>query len=574
MDQHSRAALPSSAVATVEAFRAVREQRQSLDVEELVLTAHFADLHAEVQGGGHVLPGQERLVEFGGPGTPRVAEFCTLELGAALRMRDVAVKSLISDALDLRHRLPRVWALVLDGRVPVWTARRVASATRELDAHRAGLVDMDLARQIVGMAHKRVETLVDGLVLAQLPFEESEARRQQALDARGVWIGQGADGICQVDAVVDAPDGMRLEAAVTKLSQVLAAGGVGGGQDARRAQALGLLASPARALNLVQADLLDQLPVAPAGGPLDRLGERDGASGPLDGRGDRDEVAGPLDKLGERDEMAEPVEAPLAQILAEARMIDLPPLTPSQLAALDPTAELVIHLSDETLAAGEGIARAPGLKPLLAQWLDQMFAGHRITVRPIIDANRQVPSDSSECPGTMREAVEHRNPYEVFPWSTRSSKGLDLDHTVPWEPGGRAQSVDVPDQPTRPDNLGPLTRKVHRAKTHAGWQLHQSLPGYFLFESPLGYRYLVTPSTWGGQTLPGTPEAHQMHQVLHPRGGARRGLTRLGSPRVRDGAPRVGDGVRAGEAGGGGHPAIPSRHGVIACAVPRWWVSA
>ena len=67
----------------------------------------------------------------------------------------------------------------------------------------------------------------------------------------------------------------------------------------------------------------------------------------------------------------------------------------------------------------------------------------------------------------------------------RRSNGLDIDHTRPWEPTGRL---------TRPDNLGPLSRKVHRAKTFGGWQLTQPSPGNYLWRSPLGFGYLVTPS--------------------------------------------------------------------------------
>lgn len=131
---------------------------------------------------------------------------------------------------------------------------------------------------------------------------------------------------------------------------------------------------------------------------------------------------------------------------------------------LAPRAEVVIHLTDTTLAASEGLVRSPGLRPLSAEWLDDLFgAHHRITVRPVIDANHQAPSDAYECPPTMREAVELRNPVEVFPWSTRRCRGLDLDHTQPWRPPG-----GEPGGPTHPDNLGPLTRKAHRAKTHGG----------------------------------------------------------------------------------------------------------
>ena len=579
--------LPHDAVSTVEEFRAIKARRMALDVDELVLATHFADLYGRVDEPVHVLPGQQRMLGFGGDGTPQVAESCTLELAAALNLRDVTVKSLIADALDLRHRLPNVWNLVLDRRVPVWHGRQIASATRVLDAHAAGLVDLQLARQVVGMTLKRVQELVDGLVLAHLPVEEAEERRQSALDSRGVWISQMADGIASVDAVLDAPDGLRLEAAVEKMSQVLAAGGAPGGRDARRAQALGLLASPARALNLLQADLLDELPMDhfAAKKTLDELGGRGGVL-----LGDRPSVRCPGEPGTAAEPVeaqvpencgtaAEPVEAPLAQILRDAQLINLPPLTSAQLAALEPKADLVIHLSDETLATGTGAARAPKLQPVLAEWLDRLLPGHHITVRPVIDTNHQAPSDSYECPPTMREAIEYRNPYEVFPGSTRRSGGLDLDHTIPWRPtgalrqaqhppveatstGGAMPSVvgTVPEpvegpwastssaamvasgpglleapaaatseapfdklgdrgaaalrdrgsvQLTRPDNLGPLTRKVHRAKTHGGWHLQQPLPGHFLWQSPLGYRYLVTPS----RTIDlGRPDA-PLHQL-------------------------------------------------------------
>ena len=35
-----------------------------------------------------------------------------------------AGRQLLGDAVETRHRLPRVWAAVLAGRVPVWKARR------------------------------------------------------------------------------------------------------------------------------------------------------------------------------------------------------------------------------------------------------------------------------------------------------------------------------------------------------------------------------------------------------------------------------------------------------------------
>ncbi|HEX5336176.1 MAG TPA: hypothetical protein VFW55_09860, partial [Propionicimonas sp.] len=80
-----------------------------------------------------------------------------------------------------------------------------------------------------------------------------------------------------------------------------------------------------------------------------------------------------------------------------------------------------------------------------------------------------------------------RHRFEIFPYGTRTTSSLDLDHTRPyrwgqaWRPGQ-----------TDPDNLGPLRRKPHRAKTHAGWRLAQPQPGTFTWTSPLGRRYFVT----------------------------------------------------------------------------------
>ena len=115
---------------------AVVEARRGSDrceADLLMLAAHFADLHPVPDGGvraGHGDPtlrisngviggdlggglGRERYGPLAGDGTPEVAEFAAEELAAALAITLDAAKKLIGDALELRHRLPRLWALVL-----------------------------------------------------------------------------------------------------------------------------------------------------------------------------------------------------------------------------------------------------------------------------------------------------------------------------------------------------------------------------------------------------------------------------------------------------------------------------
>ena len=52
----------------------------------------------------------EGLVPLAGPGAPWVAEFAPANLAAALGITHDAGRQLIADALELAHRLPRLWA--------------------------------------------------------------------------------------------------------------------------------------------------------------------------------------------------------------------------------------------------------------------------------------------------------------------------------------------------------------------------------------------------------------------------------------------------------------------------------
>ena len=74
----------------------------------LLLAAAWADLHSmdpDLPNG----PLIERATVVGGDGTPEIGEFCCAEFGALLGVGMLAGRSLIGDALDVRHRLPLLW---------------------------------------------------------------------------------------------------------------------------------------------------------------------------------------------------------------------------------------------------------------------------------------------------------------------------------------------------------------------------------------------------------------------------------------------------------------------------------
>ncbi len=90
-------------------------------------------------------PGFFDQAPLAGDGTPGVAEYAVEELAAALNLSHAAGLALVSEAVELRHRLPRLWALVRDGRLQAWKARQVARATTQLSADAVAFVDRHLA---------------------------------------------------------------------------------------------------------------------------------------------------------------------------------------------------------------------------------------------------------------------------------------------------------------------------------------------------------------------------------------------------------------------------------------------
>jgi len=152
-------------------------------------------------------------------------------------------------------------------------------------------------------------------------------------------------------------------------------------------------------------------------------------------------------------------------------------------------AQVYVHMSAESLKAG-GVARVERLGPVMVSQLSEVLGHRRIRLTPVVcvDGSDQAV-DAYEVPRSMREKVVLRDRYEVFPWSCREARGLDLDHTDRFQPG-------IPGQ-TRPSNLGPLSRRVHRVKTHCGWQLTQISSGVFQWTTTYGQRLIVGP---GGTT--------------------------------------------------------------------------
>src|SRR5690242_11897749 len=246
---------------------AVVSARRAADAEEarlLALAVHWVDLHpvspehpdasfpTHWAGGlaGALGPSFFDRAPLAGTGTPAVAEYAVEELAAALNLSHAAGLSLVSEAVELCHRLPRLSALVQDGSLQAWKARQVARATTQLSPEAVAFVDRHLA---VTARSNRIPVLNPVLHEARLRCDPDQAAavEQNALDHRGVWLDhRESTAITLVTARLDTLDALDLDGTISDLAGVLGRLGDHRDLDVRRASALGMLAHPQRALDL------------------------------------------------------------------------------------------------------------------------------------------------------------------------------------------------------------------------------------------------------------------------------------------------------------------------------------
>jgi len=465
-----------------------RAHRRVLEQECLLLdlAAHWADLNhpASQSSMEQTLPGGERARTLGGEGTPQVLEFAAAELGARMETTTGSARVLMADALDLRDRLPELWQQIRAGRLRVWQARKVAAATRHLSVDAARQVDAAVAELIVSLPWNRFQ-----LVLAAKIIEaDPKAAEEQAKiwEAERFVRSRNSDqsGLRLLIARANAGDVIWFMATVNRIADILRLKGDFDSADARRSKAIGILAQPALALQLL----------------WEFRGEQHTAVEPQ--RSD-EPIDNQPDPLPDR-----PFDAPISNAPEEAVPDRVAPSTDQELIVqptgidirrLRPQVVLHVHLSHEALlaslangpaATGCGPARIEGVGPVTLGQLQRFLAQTtcEVTVRPVIDPDDTPPADGYEVPRRMRESMFLRTPASCSPFSARVGRRVDLDHTIPY----RSPDHGGPPGQTAVRNLGPLSRSEHRLKTHSRWQVRQPEPGVYLWRSPTRAHYLVT----------------------------------------------------------------------------------
>ena len=334
----------------------------------------------------------------GGDGTPDVEEFTAEPLGAVFTITNAALQ-LISDALDLAYRLPRVWARVETLELPAWRARRIAQATTGLTREQAAAVDAQLAPKAHTCGTRAIEQAIAEVTATEDPVEQDteEVLDRSRWEVRlfhgpmtgpGRWVGTS---ILQITG--DTADLTHLYHQITTQAAAI---DTGDPVEVRRAIAVGVLArkmnggTPARVKLFVHADLADLTDTTIGTGSVERLG----------------------------------------------------PLT---------------------------LAR-------IRDWV----AHSSVTVLPVLRMDRCDAVDRHDPPAWMHELVVLRDRHCVFPHCQTDARSCYLDHIIEH----LEMALGGPPGQTHPDNLAPLCRRHHRAKTRRRWRYRREPDGTYTWTGP------------------------------------------------------------------------------------------
>ncbi len=383
-----------------------------------------------------------------------VERFLTLDVAGTLRIGQLAASARLADAERLVDALPCTLAGLESGTVLCGQARIVLAETRHCSERVAAEVErraLDVA-DLDGWTGSRLRRRVKALVLsveAELDAPATEARQRAARADRRVSVRPEPDGMASLWALLPAEGARAFAVGLDELErrQRLAdpTDGLERTADQRRSDLLALL--PALALHALDGTspgaggmhpavvVHVHVPVATALGLSD-------APGDLDGYG---------------------------------------PVCATQVRLLLPTAQLRRVLVDEStgepLLTAEDLAagrRRPG-----RAWRDVIRRMLPDQVVEVVDG----PEAGHDPSAPLARYARVREPLCSGPGCATGSARSDLDHARPWPSG-----------PTAAWNLGPKSRRCHRAKTFS-WTVTRSADGVHTWTSPTGRRYTV-PAPW------------------------------------------------------------------------------
>ena len=455
------------------------------------------------------------------PGWSRISEHVSEELAAALVLTGRSADSLLGLARDLA-RLPAVLRALLAGRIDLARARVFAAELSGLSDLMAAAVAMAYLAQAGSITTSQLRAALRSMVLHLAP----EALRRRAEKARAdarveSWQEESGNGAL---AGRELPRAEMIAAneRVSAIARALKEAGATGTMDQLRAAVFTALLAGRDPESLLPAPACE---ASPGGDPP---GSDPPGSDPPGGRA----TAGSgMAALTGSVHLTMPVSAWLDLSHTPGEVAGFGPLDAwtcrdlvARLSAGPGTRWCVTLTGPDGTAAAHACARAgPGLRPPGLRPAPGGRPGPEQAPRSPGSRSSPAPRQPGRSPGGSprpaaagpaawlaglefawlergacahpRQAAAYRPTGKLhelvvirhrtcgFPGCRRPARRCDLDHTRPYDQGGKTCEC----------NLGPLCRRHHQAKQAPGWHLSQPEPGTLNWTPPHGRSYTVTP---------------------------------------------------------------------------------
>ena len=344
---------------------------------------------------------------------------------------------------------PALVDLVATGAISSWAARLVLDHVKDLGIEPAArIVDRVVHRVRDRLASGRgaynaaeVGRIARRARLAVSP-EEDRSARVRAFGGRRVAVQQGSNGMATLIADLAECDAHRIHRRLSAIARGLEQDARADGQPEQRSR------------DQIRADVLVDVVLGDGGRAL-----------PLDVDLERAKLEA-TDSAGRGRAVADAGSACIRSAGAEVAAADVTRRSEARRSGVDgapgrPETHVVVSLST-LLGLTDEPAEVPGLGPIPADVARELAADGRWSAwvtgaTGIVTATGSrgyVPSEP------IARLVRARHPHCRFPGCRQAAMRCDLDHAIPWPRGA-----------TTAANLGPLCRRHHLLKTHAGWSL-------------------------------------------------------------------------------------------------------
>jgi hypothetical protein len=461
------------------------------------------------------------------PGPPggfpaQLSEFIGDEVAAALALTGRTADTSLSMALDLKVRLPGAARALHEGVINRAKTRLIAEATRILTGEHARQVEARILAAAAKQTTGQLRAAVARAILAVDPEAAARRREEAQRDPRVRRWQEDAGTAALAGYGLPPADVLAADQRITARAHALREAGLPGTLDQLRARAyldalLGQDSTPLTKPDQPAASRDTATPAPPDSRNPDPPSQADarnsGPSGPRDGRN-----PGPPAAPGTRNPdppsvpnapnppAAPAPSAPDDQRLAARVNLTVPLLThlglgaePGQVAGFGPVdPRLARELADRaaahpasrfcltiTGANGQPIGHGclPGRPPDLGR---ARSPGLSVTISLLAqgDCDHRHHETGYQPSRSLQHLIWARTPTCAAPGCRNPAARCDLDHTTPYDQGGRTCEC----------NLAPLCRHHHRCKQSEGWRLEQPAPGVMRWTTPAGRRYLTTPS--------------------------------------------------------------------------------